>query len=281
MYGILQFLSRFGTVFLFFVLEAISIYLIVRFNENQGQIYNSSASLISGQILSRYDRVAAYFGLRDQITFLQEEVVRLEQENKRSYFQDYGLTDTAVVQVDSIHYMPLYTYVPAEIINNSVSSRKNMLTINRGTAHGVAPSMGVITSNGVIGIVRHSTKHLSSVMSALNTQIRVSASVRNKGYFGSLIWKGGDSRYLRMVDVPKHNQVHPGDTIETSGFSSVFPGGIMIGTIEKCWVPSGESNYQIDVRLKTDFTRTRQVYVVKNLFRQEFQELEAKAATDE
>lgn len=281
MYGILRFLSRFGTIFLFFFLEAVSVYLIVRFNENQGRIYASSANLISGQVLSRYDKVASYFGLRHQVDFLQQEVVRLEQENRRSFFYDYAESDTVLAQVDSTRFIPMYAYVPAEIINNSLSGRKNMLTINRGTAHGVMPSMGVITSNGVMGIVRHSTKHLSSVMSALNTQIRISASIRNKGYFGSLIWTGGDSRYMRMVDVPKHNQVHPGDTVETSGFSSVFPGGILIGTVEKCWVPSGESNYQIEVKLKTDFSRTRQVYVVKNLFRQEFEELEAKQASDE
>ena len=255
-------------------------YLIVRFNENQSRIYASSASLISGQILTRYDHLAAYFGMRPQLMQLHEDVARLQQESWRSYYYDQATLDTVKVPFDSTRLIPMYTFTPAEVINNSISGKKNMLTVNRGKKHGIQPGMGVITSEGVVGVIRHSTNHLSSVMSALNTQTRISASIRHKAYFGSLVWKGGDSRYMLLVDVPKHNLVYPGDTVETSGYSSIFPKGILIGTVQKCWVPSGESNYQIQVKLKTDFSKIRQVYVVRNLFKSEFDELEQHLEQD-
>ncbi|MBK8041674.1 MAG: rod shape-determining protein MreC [Haliscomenobacter sp.] len=280
MFGLLRLLARFGAVFLFLFLEGICMYLIVRFNENQKAIFASSASYFTGSALNQYQKVTRYARLQKQVESLQKEVSRLENESWKMYYLDQAKTDTARMRLDTLGLVPVYSVVEAQVINNSVSGAKNMLTINRGKKHGVSPPMGVITSNGIVGIVRHSTEHFSSVMSVLNTQTRISASVKGKGYFGSLVWKGTDPRHAWLLDVPKHNPVHPGDTIETSGFSTLFPKGVLVGVVRKRWVPSGESNYLIQVELSADLTHVNQVYVVKNLFRKEFDQLEQLSANE-
>lgn len=255
-------------------------YLIVRFNENQGRIYASSANLLSGRVLSIYGNAAAYFGLRRQVGQLNERIAELEGESWRSYYYDHSDRDTATALVDSNNLRPMYAYIAAEVFNNSISGEKNMLTINRGRKHGVREGMGVITTDGVVGVVRHVTEHFASVMSVLHKQVHISASIRSKGYFGSLGWQGSDSRYMFLRDVPKHNLVYPGDTVETSGYSSILPRGILIGRVESCVVPAGESNYEIKVKLKVDMGRLRRVYVVQNLFHSEFEELERERSNE-
>ncbi len=280
MYGLQRFLAQFGGFFLFLLLEGICMYLIVRFNENQGRIYASSANLLSGRVLSIYGNAAAYFGLRRQVGQLNERIAELEGESWRSYYYDHSDRDTATALVDSNSLRPMYAYIAAEVFNNSISGEKNMLTINRGRKHGVREGMGVITTDGVVGVVRHVTEHFASVMSVLHKQVHVSASIRSKGYFGSLGWQGSDSRYMFLRDVPKHNLVYPGDTVETSGYSSILPRGILIGRVESCVVPAGESNYEIKVKLKVDMGRLRRVYVVQNLFQSEFEELERERSNE-
>lgn len=280
MYGLQRFLAQFGGFFLFLLLEGICMYLIVRFNENQGRIYASSANLLSGRVLSIYGNAAAYFGLRRQVGQLNERIAELEGESWRSYYYDHSDRDTATALVDSNSLRPMYAYIAAEVFNNSISGEKNMLTINRGRKHGVREGMGVITTDGVVGVVRHVTEHFASVMSVLHKQVHISASIRSKGYFGSLGWQGSDSRYMFLRDVPKHNLVYPGDTVETSGYSSILPRGILIGRVESCVVPAGESNYEIKVKLKVDMGRLRRVYVVQNLFQSEFEELERERSNE-
>jgi len=280
MYGLQRFLAQFGGFFLFLLLEGICFYLIVRFNENQGRIYASSANLLSGRVLSVYGNVAAYFRLRQQVVQLNERIAVLEGESWRSYYYDALERDTATARIDSNSLRPMYTYIAAEVYNNSISGEKNMLTINRGKEHGVQEGMAVITTDGVVGVVRHATKHFASVMSVLHKQVHISASIRNKGYFGSLGWQGSDSRYMFLRDVPKHNLVYPGDTVETSGYSSILPRGILIGVVESCVVPAGESNYEIKVRLKADMGRLRKVYVVQNLFQSELEALEREQSDE-
>jgi rod shape-determining protein MreC len=272
MFGLLRLFSRFGPLLIFLFLESVCMMLIVRYNDSQRLIFASSASAVSGAILQANSQLTSFIGLKKEIAAMQQRIAELENQNRNAFYYDENQTDTAFTKIDSSGLKPMYVFIPAEIINNSISGKQNMLTINRGKKHGILPPMAVISDKGVIGIVRHSTDHFASVMSALNTNTRISASVRGKGYFGSLIWKGQDPRYLYLVDVPKHDSVLKGDTIETSGFSTLFPKGIPIGTVAKIWIGPGESNQQIQVRLMTNFSTVRRVFVVKNLF---FEELKA------
>ena len=190
MFGLLRLLSRFGPLLIFLFLESICMILIVRHNDSQGRIFASSASMVSGAILQTKSRLSNFIGLKKEIAALQQRIATLENQSRNAFYYDENRTDTVFAKIDTTGLKPMYVFTPADIINNSITGKQNMLTINRGKKHGILPPMAVICDNGVIGIVRHSTDHFASVMSALNTNTRISASVRGKGYFGSLVWKG-------------------------------------------------------------------------------------------
>ena len=181
---------------------------------------------------------------------------------------------------DSTH-MQHYTYVPVKVINNSTQRRNNYLTINKGILQGVEPEMAVISSNGIVGIVKDVSKDFASVISVLHKNSSISARLSENGYFGSLIWDGRDPRIAQLTDIPHHVTIKEGMTVETSGFSSMFPRGIPVGKVLSSDIASGDNFHTIDVELNTDMNSISMVYVVNNLMRIEQRQLELEIAKDD
>jgi rod shape-determining protein MreC len=110
-------------------------------------------------------------------------------------------------------------------------------------------------------------------MSLLNLDFRLSARIKSNGYFGSLSWDGRDYSHAILTEIPQHITVNQGDTIETTGFSAIFPEGIMVGTISD-FEKTGSDFYKITVTLMTDFRKLHFVNVIGNLKKAEQFELE-------
>jgi len=252
-------------------------YLIVTYNDAQGRIFFSSANRVTGRVSSGTAYIRDYVGLRQENQKLLEEIIELRQKLGNAYYDNTVSIDTALADSTAL---PLYTYIDAEVINNSINLANNYLTLNKGEEHGIRPHMGVIASDGIVGIVRRVSPHYSSIMSVLNTRTRITADIRNKGYFGALVWRQQDPRFMYLEDVPKHHFVELGDTVQTSRFSRIFPEGIEIGVVEDFRIPDGASNYEIKVRLNTDMGRLRKVLVVNNLMSQEIEQLEEQTSNE-
>lgn len=270
---LLQLLTRLGSFFIFLFLEGICIYLVVRYNEGQERIFINSTNIIAGKLTEQSDRLHRFFSLSTENTRLLAENARLRAQIASAQYPDQLQRDSAIVLSPDSLVLQQYTFTGAEVVGNSVTLRNNMITLNRGSRHGIRPKMGVITENGVVGIVRQVGRHFSSVMSILHAQSRISARIRGERYFGSLVWQGPDHRFIALEDVPKYAQIAVGDTIETSGYSELFPAEILIGTIAAYSLPPGESNYKISVKLTADLARVQYVYVVNNLFQPELDSL--------
>ena len=134
--------------------------------------------------------------------------------------------------------------------------------------------MAVISSDGVVGIIRNISNHYAVVLPLINVNLRVSAKVKKNGYYGSLQWDGNDYRYSYLNDIPFHVDVQRGDTIVTSGFSSIFPEGELVGFVES--VDKETANFlSIKVKLATDFKKISDIYVIENRKKEEKRELEA------
>lgn len=177
------------------------------------------------------------------------------------------------LQADST--APMFTFIAANVVSNSIISANNSLRLDRGAADGVKPHMGVISSDeGLVGIVRETAEHYCRVMSLLHSQSRIKASIRRNGYFGTLAWNGGDPMRMQLEAIPKHAEVAVGDTIQTSGYSQIFPKGILIGKVESAKLGPGENFYTITVKLFNDLSKVQYVYIVDNLMRDEHEELD-------
>jgi rod shape-determining protein MreC len=275
----MNFLLRYGTFFLFLILEGTALYMVGRYNKKQNEIYQSSANLLTGVVYENFSTVRQYFSMRGVADSLARENADLKTQLEASKYITSELRGTVRFPLDTSTMRPdtsqtkdveqLFTYQAAEVVSNSISRNENYLTINRGSIHGIKRGMGVIAPDGIVGIVQNVEPHFSQVASILNRRIKISAMIKRNRYFGSMMWHSGNPRIMTLEDIPKHAEVMKGDTIMTTGFGEVFPGELRIGRVVDFRVENGNNSYTIDVELWNDMMVVRYVYVVNNLMVEE------------
>ena len=276
MRNLLRFIIRYNFFFLFLLLETLAILLTVSNQYYHQTFFLNSANRISSGIYQTYNRIGSYFQLRTIHDHLLEENVILISQRKENYI----ITDQDVFIAEDTLFQRRFSYMHASVINNSVNRRNNYLTLNKGRMHGIKPDMGVITATGVVGIVKQVSERFSVVMSLLHSDMMVSTKISHNNHIGSLIWEGRDYRKTHMMYIPPHVELMTGDTIVTSGFSTIFPENIFIGTINNWEIRRGENYYTAIIDLALDFNNLTHVYVVKNLLKEEQENLEEFALPD-
>ena len=276
MNSILQFLYKHLNWIVFIVLEIVCFVLLFSYNSFQGSIYLSTANEVTARLLNGKDKMTTYFGLADKNRILAEQNAQLQQrilelEMKNVYYRLDSLSEAETIK--RIHRSG-YNITPAQIIDKSINKMDNYFTIDRGTADGVAPDMGVMGVDGVVGVVYKCTEHYSLVMPLLNSYSSISCKVLGSKDFGYLQWPGGDSRYAMLYDVPRYSNVAEGDTIVTSGNSSYFPEGVMVGTVVEAY-PSVDGLYMtLKVQLSTPFSQLEHAFVVRKMDAEELAALQ-------
>ena len=265
MRNLLDFLARHNHWFLFVLLEVVSFVLLFKYNSYQGSVWFSSANAVAGKVYDASSAVDQYFSLVDVNRMLTERNVYLERELAR-------LTDTATVAAKDSTYMQRmqagvlrkYKSVPARVVSNSLDKLNNFITIDKGTADGVGKDMGVACGLGVVGIVYLTAEHYSVVIPVLNSKSNISCSIRGRGYFGYLHWYGDRPDEAYLDDVPRHARFRIGDIVVTSGYSSVFPPGMLVGKIMRVYNSANGMSYRLRVKLSTDFGNLRDVCVIND-----------------
>ncbi|MEM1319302.1 MAG: rod shape-determining protein MreC [Bacteroidota bacterium] len=260
---------KYGGFILFLLLEGLCFYMVVQYNKKQNQIFFSSANTISGFLYSQMDEVTKFWNLSAVADSISRENAQLYARLDNARLIQSPTRDTMFYQ----DTLMMYEFMPAKVRNNSISSHNNFLTIELGEKQKVKPGMGVVSKSGLVGVINKCTEHFASVMSILNKESRISAAVRRNGYHGFLVWRNSDPTQTTLIDIPKHADLVKGDTIQTSGYSSIFPEGIMIGTIEDFYIEPGSNFYTIDVALGNDLSNIKYVYVINNLLKNELEEL--------
>ena len=276
MRNLLNFLQKYNYWFLFLLLEVASFVLLFRFNRYQQSVFFTSAGGLAGKVYEMADGITSYFHLKaenstllDRNLYLESQVARLEEALRRVTSDSLQMTSlTGVPAAD-------YRLYKASVIKNSLSRMDNYITLNRGEQDGICPEMGVVGTNGVVGIVYKTSPHYSLVIPLLNSKSSISCKIQGSGYFGYLKWEGGDTRYAYLRDLPRHAEFAVGDTVLTSGYSAVFPAGVMVGTISEIADSHDGLSYLLTVRLATDFGRLGEVRVISRNGQDERRELES------
>jgi rod shape-determining protein MreC len=261
---LLRFIQKYSNLLLFLLLEAIAIAFMV-----QGSSYQRSKLVglnreITGYLFSKVDGAREYFSLKQVNSQLAEE--NLDLRNRLAILS--ARVDTTLVISGSREDVQ-YHYVPSRIVHNSVYKQYNFITLDKGKKDGVFKDMGVISEQGLVGIVLESSKNFATVIPILNRDFRLSVKIKSNNYAGILQWEGDSPLYAMLSEIPFHVNITEGDTILTSGFSSIFPEGIEVGRIESFVLEKGNF-YDIRVKLSTDFQQLFHVNVIRN-FRQEEQ----------
>lgn len=278
MRNLLDFLLKYNHWFLFILLEVISFVLLFRFNHYQHSVYFSSANAVAGKVYEVSGGITSYFHLKSVNEDLLDRIMELEQQN-HNLEDALGRHLSDSTELNSIRNLPNtdYQVFKARVINNSLNLVDNYITLNRGSKDGIRPEMGVVDGNGVVGIVYDTSSHYSRVISVLNSKSSISCKIVGSEYFGYLKWEYGDSRYAYLKDLPRHAEFNLGDTVVTSGYSTVFPEGIMIGTVDDMADSNDGLSYLLKVKLATDFGKVSEVRVIARTGQHEQKELEQKS----
>jgi len=278
MRNLLDFLIKYNYWFLFILLEAVCMILLFRFNHYQQGVFFTSANVVTGKVYELSGGVTSYFHLKstneallDRNLALEQQLTQLEKALKQ-YHSDS-------LEIVSIKNTPLsdYEIFKANVINNSLTYADNYITLDKGENDGIRPEMGVVDANGVVGIVYMTSAHYAVVISLLNSKSNISCKISGSDYFGYLKWEHSDSRYAYLKDLPRHAAFNLGDTVVTSGYSTVFPAGVMVGTVDDMSDSHDGLSYLLKVKLATDFGKVNTVRILSRSGQQEQHELEKKA----
>ena len=276
MRNFIQFLVKYH-IFLFFLgLQVLCFWMIYKNNSfHEASFVNSSNKLV-GTIYKWKGNITEYIELQRVNDELSAENEDLKNRLKYNFV---NVNDHFVMINDTMRERK-FRYKSAHIVNSSINKQLNYLTINKGSLEGIKPKMGVINTNGLVGVIKDVSEHFSTVLPVINLKFTASAELKRTGNFGLLHWDGDDFRYAHLNDVPRHADVQVGDTIVTRGASAIFPNGIDIGSVSEVESKEGSNFHIIRIELFNDFSKIRYVDVIDNLLAKEQREIENTTEED-
>jgi rod shape-determining protein MreC len=282
--NIFLFIRRYFNVLFFLLLQGVSIYFIVHYSRYHKAMFSSTMNQFTGKINEEYNKVEYYF----QLKRTNDSLVKANERLYNKLKADFELPDTAskmvidTIKIDSIEQYRKYRYLQAKVVANSVVSQNNFIVLGRGQAQGLKEGMGVIDPNsGVVGIITEVSKDYAVAMSLLHSDSHISGKLLRGGETGTLSWEGKTPNLLLLGGIPKSAKVDKGDTIITSGFSTSFPKGMMIGVVTEVIPEKSTNNFKIRLRSTANFYNIEFVYAIENAAADKIDKLLEKAKKQE
>ncbi len=263
MKNLLDFLLKYYHWVLFVVLEVISMVLLFQYNSYQSSVWFSTANFITGSFYKGVSAIGSYFSL----TEINKDLMLRNFYLERQVTQLRRLYGESLKKVDENNYqdnqLDQYKLIPAKVITNELHKKNNLMTIDKGSADSIEVGMGVVCGKGIVGVTYLTSEHYSIVIPVLNSKSsQISCAIRGRDYFGVLRWYGGDTGYAYIEDIPRHARFKRGEWVETNGYSSIFPAGVLVGKIVEVYNSRDGLSYRLKVQLSTDFGNLRDVAVI-------------------
>lgn len=258
---------RFFLVFLF--LEGVCVLLIIQNNDYQRASFLNSSSILAGGINNSINATGDYFRLGN----INEELLEENTILRRKLFNK--IDKNPLFSSDSL-IENKYELIPARVIRNSLHLRNNFVTINKGKKDGIEVGMAVISAEGIVGDVKACSDNYSVLFSFLNSRLSVASQIKRTGEICTSKWLGGNYRYADVINIPsqKSDRIRKGDSIVVYHANRLFPGDFPIGVVTEVKTDGSTNFYKVKMKLTTDFSNLRHVYVVKNKKKNELDSLE-------
>ena len=267
MRNIFLFIRLYFNLIFFLLLQGLSIYLIIHYSRYHHAAFGNLSNQVTGKVNAQYSRIDNYFHLKR----INDSLVKANEVLYNKLKIDFELPDTATktmvdsIQVDSILKYRKFTYLSARVISNSISTQNNYIVLSRQGSPRLGEGMGVVDqSNAVVGIITEVTDGYAVVMSLLHKDSHLSGKLLKGGETGTLTWDGKEPNMVTLTNIPKSAKVAKGDTIITSGFSTTFPKGMLIGTVDEIFSEKSTSNFRIKFRTSANFYTLQYVYAIEN-----------------
>jgi rod shape-determining protein MreC len=277
MRNFVRFLVKYHIFLFFLVLQVFCFYLIYSNNRfHQANFINSSNRLV-GTLFAWKSNLTEYIELQR----VNDELAAENEELLNQIPESFVNVNEHFVMINDTLRERKFRYKSAQIVNSSINKQLNYLTINKGSKDGIIPEMGVIGTEGLVGVVKDVSEHFSTVIPIINQRFTASAELKRTGNFGLLKWSGEDYQYAGLIDVPRHVDVMIGDTVVTRGASAIYPKGVHIGIVDDVSSKDGSNFHDIRVKLAVDYNKLRYVDVIENVLKKEQRELEALTEEDD
>lgn len=243
------------------------------FPKNQ---YLTTAAFTTAKILEAENDITKHFALSDNNTALQKENIRLRKNLPQSLYR----IDRSLLKINDTAYKQQYSYIPATVINSTVSRQNNYFTLDAGRKQGIHRGMGVFSDKGVVGIVHNTSEHYCVVKSVLTEDINIDVTIEPIGLFGLLKWNGKDPRRGTITGISNDLHIKKWSKVITRGGSGIFPRGLAVGRVESIKVIEGEPIWDVVIKFSENFRTLQRVYIVKNLMIEEQRALENQIPPD-
>ena len=234
--------------------------------------YFTTASYITGTLFEIRHSITQHFLLDKNNVALQKENIELRKSSSLFLYNNESMSSKVI---DSA-FAQQYDYIPGIIINSTTMKRDNFFTLNIGNIQGIEKGMGVFSSNGVVGIVHNTSEHFSVVKSVLTKNINIDVLLTEIGTSGMLKWSGESPNIGYIAGISNDIKIPTGSKVVTRGGSGIFPRGIEVGVVKKTTTIEGEASWHIDIEFSQKYAALENIYVVKNLFLDEFKTVQNK-----
>jgi rod shape-determining protein MreC len=278
--NIFLFIRRYSNLLFFLLLQGFSIYLIVHYNSYHSAVFSNTTNQLTGKINEQYNKVEDYFHLKrtnDSLVKANEKLLNLLKK-------DFLIPDSVIITkmdtvlVDSVKQYRRYNYMQATVVSNSVTTQSNYIVLGRGEAQQLKKGMGVVDiNNAVVGIITDVSNDYAVVMSLLHKDSHIDGKLLKGGETGTLSWEGAEPNIISINRISKSAKVAKGDTIITSGNSTTFPKGMLIGYVTDVIPEKSTNNFAIKFRTAADFYSLQYVYVIDNKQQEAINQLLDKA----
>ncbi len=276
MHNLIAFFRRFRVFLLFVLLQIFALSTYFTYLNFPRFQYLTTASIVTGKLLEIEYSVTKYWNLGENNRDLQQENIRLRKENPQSFIK----IGVGSVKIDDTTYHQQYEYIPCQVINSSTNKRNNFFTLNIGSLNGIKRGMGVFSDDGIVGVIHSTSKHYAVVKSVLTENINVDVVLQASGAYGILKWDGRDGRFGSISGISNDLKVKKGTKVITRGGSSIFPKGLLVGYVKSSKSIEGKPLWDITFRFSEDYRKIQNVYVIKNLLKEEQDKLEETIPED-
>lgn len=256
---------------IFIILEIAALSMLNNNGAMQNVWFSKGMHAFMGRFWGGTEQIKDYFSLRKV-----NDALALENHELRTMLAQHKVAVEDSLATIGIHETAgSFRYTPATIMKISDNSQHNYMIIDKGSEDGIVNGSGVVTGKGAIGVIDAVSSNYSYAISFRNHEMNISARLGKEGAVGPLSWNGYSSAGAILKEIPHHVDFEPGDTVFTSGFSSIFPPDIPLGVTGNSKIVNG-ATYEIEVTLFEDFGSLRYVTIVENLGKGEMMKLEDK-----
>ncbi len=280
MRNIFLFIRRYFNFLVFLVLQIVCITLVVQYSKYHHAMFGNSANRITGKVNAQYDRIEYYFQLKKT----NDSLVKANEALYNKLAANFSLPDSGYKQVidtlriDSIVQYRKFAYLHAKVVANAVTSPSNFLMLQSVNTPQMRVGMGIVgPNNEVVGVITDISGEYAVVMSLLHKDSKISGKLLKTGETGTVSWDGKYPNRVTLSGIPKSTKLVKGDSVITSGFSTIFPKGLLVGRIDEVFLETTTNNYKIMVRTATNFYNLEWAYAINNMEQPAIDQLLEKA----